>query len=182
MPQPDTAINLDALFDAITASISAAVPGFQRVEVYDPEGDRLDIETPACLIDLVELEPTDNPGTEQLAAVAHFEAMILISFRATSAKREIVKRAAAVALHAQGQRWGMPVEPATVTAIAPSDFRPELDQFEVWAVEWRQTIQIGESIWNDDGTPPTQVLASWSPEIGPDHEGDYTEVAGGAAP
>lgn len=177
MPQPDTAINIDALFDAITGSIRAAFPAFRRVEVYDAAQSRLDIETPACLVDLVELEPTDDPGTGQLAAIAHFEAMVLISFRHPTPKREIVKRASALALHVTGQRWAMPVEPATVTAIAPSDFRPELDQFEIWAVEWRQTIHIGESIWGDEGVPPSQVLAGWSPDIGPDHEADYAGVA-----
>lgn len=176
MPQPDTALDLDLFFAGIEASISAAFPGFATVGAYP--ADRINLPTPACIVDLLELEPTENPGTEQLAAVARVEASVVIGFRDPDAKRRVAKMAAALAHHVQGQRWGLPIEAATVTAIAPSDFDPELDQFEVWAVEWQQTVHIGASIWSDGGTPPTQVLASWSPDIGSSHEGDYSEVTG----
>lgn len=171
MAQPDTALDLDDLFDAVEASIGAEFPDLQLCEAYP--ADLVSMPTPACIIELQELEPTDNPGTGQLAAIATLQALVLVGFREPNAKRSVAKLAAAVAQHVQGQRWGLPVEPAVVTAIAPDDFDPELDQFEVWAVEWRQTVHIGASIWGDDGTTPTQILASWAPEIGPAHEGDY---------
>ncbi|MTH78750.1 hypothetical protein [Paracoccus aestuariivivens] len=178
MTQPDTAIDLATMISSITASISAAVPRLQMVEAY-PE-IRLNLPTPACLVELIELEPVDNPGTEQLAVLARFEAYILVAFRELDAKVQVAKLAAAVAHHVQGERWGLPVEPATIAAIAPSDFEPELDQFEIWAVEWHQTIHIGESVWQSDGPVPRQVLASWSPEIGADYESDYSDIVGGA--
>lgn len=174
MPQPDTALDLDQLFDAVIASIRGAFPQFEMVDAY-PE-DRRQMPVPACLIDLIELEPTDDPGTEQLAVIAHFEASIVLPFRAPRAKRAVAKLAAAIAHHVQGRRWGLPIAPAQVISIAPSDFDPELDRFETWSVEWQQTVHIGESIWNDDGTPPTQVLAAWSPDIGPTHEAEYTDI------
>lgn len=175
MPQPDTALDLDQLFDAIEASVRGAFPHFLVVQAY-PE-NRRDIPTPACIIQLLELEPAENPGTEQLAAVAILEAQVVIGFRQPNAKRMVARMAAALAHHVQGQRWGMPIEPATVTAIAPSDFDPELDQFEVWAVEWQQTVHIGKSVWDDDGTVPSQVLTAWAPDVGPAHEADYQEVS-----
>ncbi|WP_420023766.1 hypothetical protein ACN9JG_06300 [Cereibacter azotoformans] len=174
MKQPNTALDLDALFDAAGESIGAAFPDLVLVEDY-PE-DRRALPTPCCLLELIDLEPTDDPGTGQLAAVATMQARLLISFREPRAKRRVAKLAADVAHHVMGQRWGLPVEPARLTMIAVDDFDPELDRFEVWAVEWRQTIHIGASIWDDDGTPPTQVLASWSPDVGADHQGDYTDI------
>lgn len=174
MSQPNTALDLDLFFDAICASIAAAFPSLGVVEAF--RGNRRDLPVPACLIDLIELEPADNPGTEQLAAIAHIEASVIVGFRALDAKRQVAKLAAAIAHHAQGQRWGLPIEPATITAIAPSDFDPELDRFEVWSVEWSQTIHIGESIWNNDGTRPAEVLGSTAPAIGQPHEQDYEGV------
>lgn len=174
MKQPNTALDLDALFDAVAASISAAFPALAMVEDW-PE-DRRTMPLPCCLIELMDLEPTDDPGTGQLAAIATMQARVLMSFRAPGAKRSVAKLAAEVAHHVKGQRWGLPVEPAVLTVIAPDDFDPELDQFEVWAIEWRQIVHIGTSIWDNDGTPPTQVLASWAPDVGEDHEGDYTDI------
>lgn len=174
MPQPDTALDLDHLFTAVEASISEAFPGFALVQAY-PE-DRRHLPVPACVIEMIELEPAENPGTEQLAAVALMQAQVIIGFREPGAKRMVAKMAAALAHHVQGKRWGLPIEPAVITSIAPSDFDPELDNFEVWAVEWQQTVHIGQSVWDEGGVPPAHVLASWAPEVGPAHEGDYDEV------
>lgn len=179
MTSPDTALDLDQFFAAIETSIASGFPGFVTVAAY-PE-DRVNLPTPACVIELVELEPAAEPGTGQLAAVAHVEASVIIGFREPGAKRRVAKMAAALAHHVQGERWGLPVEAATVTAIAPSDFAPELDQFEVWVVEWQQTVHIGRSIWGDDGAPPDQVLASWAPAIGPANEEEYQDIGGAVA-
>lgn len=177
MPLPDTEIDLDALIDAITASIATAFPVFATVEAY--REDRKSLPLPACLVQLVDLEPTDDIGTEQLPVIAHFEAQVILGFRTDAVKRAAPKLAASVARHIKAKRWGLPVEPATVTAIEPDTFDPRLDEFEVWRVDWQQIIHIGESIWNDDGTFPTDVLASFSPDIGEGNEGEYQAIVGG---
>lgn len=174
--QPDTAIDLDALNDAIIASIRSQFPALATVADY--RDDRKQLPLPAVLISLTDLEPDpdEDPGTEQLAAIARFEAQIVIGFRTANAKREIRKLAAALAHHIYGSRWGQPVEAARVTAIVPDDFSPELDRFEVWRVEWQQIVHIGTSIWTNDGEIPTRVLASFAPEIGPENEAEYSDV------
>ena len=178
MPLPDTEINLDDLFAAITSQIAAEFPVFQLVESY-PE-DRRNLPTPACAIELADMEPADDIGTEQLAVTARFEARIVMGFREPNVRRAVPKLAAAVALHIRGKRWGLPVEPAIVTAIEPDDFDPDLDQFEVWRVDWQQIIHIGPSIWDNDGSFPAQVLAGISPDIGPASEGEYQTVIDGS--
>lgn len=174
--QPDTAINLDGLQDAIIASIAGAFPALATVEDY--REDRKQLALPAVLINLTDFEPDPDadPGTEQLAAIARFEALIVIGFRTANAKREIRKLAAALGLHVHMNRWGQPVEAARVTSIVPDDFAPELDRFEVWRVEWQQIVHIGTSVWNNDGIIPTQVFVSFSPDVGSDNEAEYIDV------
>jgi hypothetical protein len=178
MPQPDTEIDLDQLIDAITASIAGAFPTFATVEAY--REDRKTLPLPACLVQLVDLEPTEDIGTEQLPVIANFEALVILGFRTDAVKRAAPKLAASLALHIKSKRWGLPVEPATVTAIEPDNFDPRLDEFEVWRVDWRQIIHIGESIWNDDGTFPSNVLVSFAPDVGEESEGEYQAIVGGA--
>ena len=175
--QPDTAVDLDALHDAIVQSIGDSFPALQTVTTYHTDRQQLDL--PAVLIELIELEPNpdDDPQTEQLPALARFEARIVVGFRETDVKREIRKLAAALAHHIHQERWAQPVGPAEVTAISPDDFSPELDQFEVWRIEWMHAVHIGESVWGDDGTPPVPVY-SWAPDIGPGNEDKYKEMPG----
>lgn len=171
-PRPDTELDLDALHDAIVQSIAAQFPALATVEDY--REDRLNLPLPAVLVELIELEPTPDadPMTEQLAALARFDARVVMGFREPQAKRSVRKLAAALALHVSGQRWGQKIGPAEVVVIAPDDFTPELDQFEVWRVEWQQPVHIGPSIWTDDGVTPVPVF-SFAPDIGPGNEGSY---------
>jgi len=176
-PQPNTAIDLDALHAAILQSIAAQFPALATVEDY--RDDRLQLVLPAVLVELTELEPVpdDDPMTEQLAALARFDARIVLGFRDANVKREIRKLAAALGLHIHQQRWGLPVGPAEVVSITPDDFSPELDQFEVWRVEWQQAVHIGVSVWGDEGTPPVPVF-SFAPDIGPGNEDKYQALPG----
>ncbi|MDA3922757.1 MAG: hypothetical protein PF501_19075 [Salinisphaera sp.] len=170
------ATDLDALFDAIVASISARFPDL--ITVQDHIEDRTQISMPACLIEMADCDTSDvvDPGSEQLELVATFEARIIIGFRTDTAKREIRKLATALAAHIRLQRWGVPCGEAQVIAVEPDAFDPDMDRYEVYRVEWRQPIIIGESIWNNDGIIPTTVLASDAPDIGPPHAEDYDVI------
>lgn len=178
MPMPDTEIRLGPFLDAIVAAVRAGVPALQHVAVFEP--DRKDPVTPGCYIELVSLEPDDgDPGTGQLALVAVVSANVVVNFRAPRAKVVAPQMAVDVATFAKGQRWGLPVEPALIVDIAPNDFHSELDQFEVWAVEWRQIIHAGRSVWDNDGVLPGEVFGAVAPDIGPDHEAEYSPINGG---
>jgi hypothetical protein len=149
----NTELDLDQLHQAIIDKITAQFPDFRTVEDYGQDRKRL--TTPACLIELADMEPVpeEDPGTEQLATLARFEARIIIGFRQLEAKREIRKLAAALGAFIHQQRWGKPVAPAEVTAITPDEFDPELDQFEVWRVEWQQIIHLGLNVWDGSSFP-----------------------------
>lgn len=178
----NTNVDLDALHDAIVADIKAQFPTLQTVEFYRTEerkGGYTGLPLPAVILDISEFDPDMeiDPGTEQLAVHARFEAEIIFGFRTPNVKREIRKFAAAFGAWMRLRRWtGVRTGPAYVTSISRSDFNPELDQYEVWCVEWSQPVHLGNTVWNNEGAVPTQVFAGVSPDIGIGHEPDYTRV------
>lgn len=149
----NTELDLDQLHQAIIDKIAAQFPEFVTVDDYSD--DRTRLNTPACLVELTDMEgaPDDDPGTEQLAVTARFEARIIIGFRQLNAKRQIRKLAAALGAFVHQQRWGLPVSPAELLTITPDEFSPELDQFEVWRVEWQQVVHLGLSVWDGESFP-----------------------------
>lgn len=178
----NTNVDLDALHDAIVADIKAQFPDIQTVEFYRTEerGGGVKLPLPAIILDLCEFDPDmeKDPGTEQLYVNARFEAEIIFGFRTPQVKRQIRKFAAAFAAWLRLRRWnGVRTGPAYVLGVQRSDFDPALDQYEVWSVEWSQPVHLGDTVWTNDGTLPTVVMAGWSPKIGEGHEQDYDQVA-----
>jgi hypothetical protein len=175
---PNSFLDLDALHDAIEASIKAQFPDLQTVEFYRTE-ERKNLPLPAVLLNLCEFEaePDMDTGTDQLAVSARFEAEIIFGFRTPNVKREIRKFAAAFAAWLRLRRWpGNTTDAAQVTGCYPDDFDPELDQYEVWRVEWHQVLYLGNNVWTNDGTIPTRVLVGYAPKIGAGHQADYTQI------
>ncbi|CAG2144427.1 hypothetical protein LMG31506_03003 [Cupriavidus yeoncheonensis] len=172
-----TPLDLGALFAAIITDVQAAFPDLQTVEFHRIE--RKGLATPALLLELTELEaqPDADPGTEQLAVTARFEAHVVMGFRTPDVRTEVRRFAAAFAAWLRLRRWpGIRTDAAQVIGCYPDDFDPELDQFETWRIEWAQVLHLGTSVWTNDGTVPTTVLSSWSPAIGPGNEDQYTPV------
>lgn len=178
MANANTEITLEAVYTAMTEAIRAQFSALQTVEFELL--DRKNLPTPACLIEAGDMETTADaadPGTEQLAVTARFEARVILGFRQGSAnpKIEAKKLAAALAVFIRLQRWGKPIGPAQVIGIYRDDFEPELDQFECYRVEWTHVLHLGDSIWNGEGVPLVPVY-SWAPDIGIGHEQDYREL------
>lgn len=179
MADEQAALTLEAVHDAIVRAVRAQFPDLRTVEAY--RLDRRSVNAPACLIELTELEVlTDrDPGTEELAVQARFEARFVIGFRQGTGnpKLAVRKLAAAFAVFARLNRWGVHgIGPAQVIGCYPDDFEPEMDQYECWRVDWAQELRLGESVWVNDGTPVPGVWASWAPAIGAAHEADYRRV------
>ena len=168
----DTEVTLTEVYDGIVGAIAAKFPD---LHVEAEREDRSRPPIPACLIELAELEPApdNDPGTDQLAVVAVFEAQLIMGFKqpGKNAKREVRELAASLAAFARLQRWDLPIGPAEGIGAYPDDFAPELDQFECWRVEWRQIVHLGNSAWNNDGSPPTTVMVA---EPGAD---EYAQLA-----
>lgn len=170
-----TEISLDALHDAIVAAVAAAFPSLQTVEFYRP--DRKAMRLPGCLLEIEEFDgaPDLDPGTGQLAMMARFQARFVLGFKTPGVQLEARKLATAFAawLH-KLSRWPdparpgkkLPTGPAEIIGAYPDSFSPELDEYEVWRVEWQQAIHLGESEWKYDGVVPTTVFVGIAPETG----------------
>jgi len=172
---PETALDVAALHAAVVAKLAARFPDL-HVEAY--REDRTSLPLPALLVDLVDFEaaPEADPGTEQLAMVARFEARVILGFRTPQAEIGVRSLAAALGAFIHLHRFGQPVGPGEVTLIAADEFAPELDRYVVWSVEWRHLVHLGTSVWTNDGTIPADVLYSWTPRVGPGNEPWYREA------
>ncbi|AUR12866.1 hypothetical protein PhaeoP48_02904 [Phaeobacter inhibens] len=171
-------IDLDNLHEAIKAEISARFPAVATVEDYG--APRKDLVLPAILVELVDMEvdPDSDPGTEQLPVISKWAARVVLSFRDDNVKREIRKLAGALGVLVHQNRWGLKAGPAQVTYIGPDAFDPDFDNVEVWAVEWDQQIDLGQSVWTGEGVTSDRVMIGYAPKIGPGQEGDYSELGG----
>jgi hypothetical protein len=178
-----TKVDLGDLHDAIVDRIAEAFPALQTVAAYREEDERTQLMLPACLVELAEMEadPDEDPGTEQLAIWCRFEAQIIVGFRESRAKVEVRKLAAALARFTLRNRWGLPVGPAQVAGCYRDDFDPQLDQFEVMRLEWRQLVHIGDSVWTGEGVTPTEIRYSWAPKIGLPFRDNYRTLEDGGA-
>lgn len=169
----NTEVDLAVLHDAIVADIKAAFPDLVTVEFYR-EDDRKTLPKPACLLELSELEaiPDDDPGTEQLAVMAKFEAELVIDFRTPKAKQSIRLLAASLAAWLRMRRWTnysgttpkLPTGEALVIGAYQDDFNvygrdsnKGLEQYEVWRVEWQQRVHLGKTVWTNEGETPEEV-------------------------
>lgn len=169
MADADTQVDLEQLHDVMAASIATAFPALQTVEFYR-EDRKTPVTAPACLLELVELETAGaepDPGTEQLAVYARFEAQLIIGFRTPKAKLEARRLAASLAAFLHLRRWpGVVTGPGEVVGCYRDEFDPGLDQFEVWRVEWSHLVHLGESVWAGDGIIPTRVYVRNAHPVG----------------
>lgn len=172
----DTEIDLDELHQAVVATIAGRMPAVASVQAYPAA--RTALALPAVLVDLEDMEaaPELDPGTEQLAVTLRWRARLILGFRSTDVLRQIRKGAAELAHVVHLNRWGQPVGPARVTIVGPDPFDPDLDQYEVWVVEWEQVAHLGASTWAADGIVPQTVYLGLEPETGPENIDKYIQI------
>jgi hypothetical protein len=161
MANAQTEVCLEELHAAMLDTIKSAFPTLQTVEAY--RDDRTtSLTTPACLLELTEMEatPEQDPGTEQLAVVARFEARFILGFRTQEVQLQARALAAAFAAYLRkNPRWpGVVTGPAEVIGCYRDEFDPELDKYEVWRVEWAHVLHLGETVWKAEGIIPTTVF------------------------
>lgn len=187
-------LDLAQFFEAIVADIKARFPSMVNVEFFpdEPEANTR-MPVPAILLDVSEMEVDGemDPGTEQLATKLSFSAFIVISgLQDGNTKLQIRQLAAALVSWLKFRHWRdpsnpgddempnyLPSDPATVLGAYRDDFNPALDRYEVWRVDWEQTIYLGESAF-DTTFLPDHVFLGLAPDIGLPHKDDYVELTG----
>ncbi|RDD34350.1 hypothetical protein Wcon_01581 [Wolbachia endosymbiont of Cylisticus convexus] len=103
------------------------------------------------------LEQGKDPGTEELALKARFEARIVIDSTIENAAIIIRTLAAEVARVVNKNTWNVKnVSPGEFIS-GGDDFRPELDAYLVWLVEWVHELHLGESFWLEEKIKPHTI-------------------------
>lgn len=189
MADANTQITLADFHTAVVSDIHAAFPGLATVQFYREEDDRKPLaaaDLPACLLQVTEFEtvPEEDGGTGQLTVQMRCDARLVLSFKTPAAKLEIRTLAANFAAWLRKRRFvdpnnaarKLPTGPAEVIGGYTDDFSPELDQFEVWRVEWMQTADLGATVWTPGDAQPQTVLASFSPAVGAPNVGAYQVI------
>lgn len=166
-------IDLGLALDTVVAQLAAEFDTFKTVAAEDEARTKLAV--PAIIVQISELEPDPDKDAHagQFPCLIRIEARVIMGHRTPKVRREVVKAAGAIAAFVHNSRLGVGWGGATVLAVEPDEFAPQADQFDIWRVEWAHSADIGSSYFVDEGVTPTEVLTSWSPDVGPDHEGDY---------
>ncbi|WP_412023261.1 hypothetical protein [Burkholderia cepacia] len=166
--------NLKQLHDGIEAGLRARLLDLDRIHAYPKIGKS--IETPFVAIELAELEPGHDDGTGRVPLVARMQARVIVDPLVPDAELQVRELSARVLQTVHGATWGLPVTPGKQVGSAGEDpFRPELDTYLVWLIEWVHEFDLGDAY-----EPPTKgraVLWGVDPETGPDHESQYWNQA-----
>lgn len=142
------------------------------VNVHPKRKDQ--IVLPAILLDVAEIEPGEDRGTDQLNVVVHFEARIVMSDQDSPISIWLMVQSVV--------RWLFDYDfperglgKSKFKSAAPDNFSPDLSGHRVWVVEWTQEIRVGENVWV--GEPPIieQLIVRY-PVIDPEGDPEIYEL------
>ncbi|WP_253303129.1 hypothetical protein [Wolbachia endosymbiont of Phyllotreta cruciferae] len=144
------------LHQTICSTLKEEIPSIQTCEIYP--SIRKELLAPALFVELVSLESGKDPGTEELALKARFEARIVIDSTIENAPIIVRSLASEVAKVVNKNTWNVKnVSPGEFISGGGDDFRPELDAYLVWMVEWVHTIHVGRFIWKEGKFMPHKI-------------------------
>ncbi|UZE38205.1 hypothetical protein [Wolbachia endosymbiont of Drosophila pseudotakahashii] len=144
------------LHQKICTMLKEEIPAIQTCEVYP--AIRKELLAPALFVELVSLEPGKDPGTEEFALRARFEARIVVDSTVENASIIVRSLAAEVARVVNKNTWNVKnIAPGEFLSAGGDDFKPELDAYLVWLVEWVHELHTGESIWSEIGVIPHTI-------------------------
>ncbi|MCA8196165.1 hypothetical protein [Burkholderia vietnamiensis] len=172
--------NLKGLHEAIERDMRVKLPTIKRIEAYPRLGQK--IETPLIAIELNEFEPGHDDGTGDVALIARMQARVVFDPIDDGAELAVREVAARVAMVVHGNTWELPITPGKVVQVAEDPFRPQLDTYCVWLVEWTHEFGIGMEL--DEIPDGRSVVWGVDPGTGLGNEGQYWDPAdaGGGEP
>lgn len=167
---------LTDVIDATVDRLKMALSDIPTVLADAPPQAQRALRVPAVYVELAELEPISNLGDTRILADARFEAHCIVdpnAARSHLAVRELASRVM-TALH--NLRRPLPGHGHIRLIRAGEDgFRPEMDGYMVWMVEWAVEIALGDL--EPAGITPSEIYFGMTPAIGPGHVPDYDRIA-----
>ncbi|WP_338481785.1 hypothetical protein [Wolbachia endosymbiont (group A) of Nomada hirtipes] len=152
------------LHNAICTTLKREIPAIQTCEVYP--AIRKGLVAPAVFVELANLEPGKDAGTEELALKVRFEARIVVDGTVEDSSVVVRTLAAEVARVVNKNTWNVEnVSPGEFISAEIDGFRPELDAYLVWIVDWSHQLHLGKSVWEEGKIKPHKI------EVGEMHVG-----------
>ncbi|WP_264337594.1 hypothetical protein [Wolbachia endosymbiont (group B) of Dolichovespula media] len=140
-------MNFKDLHNAICTTLKREISSIQTCEVYP--AIRKELVAPAVFVELSGFEKGHDPGTEELALKVRFEARIVVDGTVEYSSLVVRSLAAEVARVVNKNTWNVEnVSPAEFISAEVDGFRPELDAYLVWLVEWVHEVHSGKSVWS----------------------------------
>ncbi|WP_143689634.1 hypothetical protein [Wolbachia endosymbiont of Nilaparvata lugens] len=150
-------MNFKDLHQAICTKLKEEISAIQACEIYP--SIRKELLAPAVFVELASLEPGKDAGTEELALKARFEARIVIDSTIENAPIIVRTLAAEIAKVVNKNTWKVKnVSPGEFISAEIDGFRPELDAYLVWLVEWSHQLHLGKSIWTENKIKPHTII------------------------
>ncbi len=150
----------------------SALSEIQSLSVHPKRKDRITL--PAILIDLAEIEPGSDRGTDQTPLLLHWEARVVTSDRDPPTVTWMLVQRVLRWLHEYEWRE-LDIGKAKLKSASPDHFSPELQGHRVWLVEFIQEIRVAENIW--DGEPPNiEQIILYFPNCEPEPDPIILEV------
>jgi len=141
---------LDDLHAAIVDRLTADMPALQTCAAYPVIRQKIAID--AVLLELDELEPADF-GDSTADFYARFVAYCIVDPTKAGAEMAVRNLAAEVAVRvSQEADFGFSEvqRSAEVLRVSEDSFKPELDSYLVWAVEFQIGLALGDVVWSAD--------------------------------
>ncbi|CAN7396409.1 hypothetical protein [Paraburkholderia terricola] len=168
--------NLKTLHDAMIAGLRTALPDISPIDAYPRIGRK--IPTPSIAVEMSEMEPGHDPGTGQTSLIGRFQARAIFDPLGDHADLAVRELAARIACAVHAQTWGVPVTPARLVQIGDDPFKPELDAYLVWLVEWAHEFDLGDVAAPFPSAGST-VLWGVDPDTGTAADAEYADPAQG---
>lgn len=170
--------SLEQLHAAMIAKLREKLPSIANVDEYPVIKRKIQI--PAVLVELSELTPGDDSGTGTTAFIGRFQARAIVDPNQTKAELVVRELAARVAVAVKHETWGIEVSAAEIVGdITEDSFKPDLDGYLVWLVEWTHQFELGDESWPYPDETGQTIMIGIYPDTG-DGKADLYWEAGRA--
>ena len=168
-------IHLTAYHDAVKEQLKSALPWLNSISAY-PDVETT-LTTPCAFFGVTDFDKSDEqPMNGQMAVTLNCEVLAVLAMDLPQFQLEARNAAMAIGLAIEGNRFGMPIEPAVFVSAEPDAFSPELDDYAVWSIRFNQTVNVGDDVYKPTGLRPTQVNVGYRPDTGPNNQSSYEAV------
>ncbi|WP_322999962.1 hypothetical protein [Castellaniella sp.] len=162
--------------DALIDRLRPALDDIPTISADPPPRKHSSLRVPAIYVEIDDFESLSEAGDTRLLTDVRWMAHCIVDPTLPRADLALRSMAARVAVALHEIRRPVPGHGHIRLARAGEDaFRPALDGYLCWVVEFNIEIALGEL--EPVGITPSEIYISQSPAIGTDHSDDYERLA-----